>query len=285
MTADEGELGELGHAVDEMADALQQRDRALQTINAELEERVGFRTAELARANTQLMASQDQLRRLSRDLLEVAEEERIRLANDVSDDIGQGLTGIKMDVVLAQRHLAEGKTTEAVGHLAAAVRNLDDLIRSARHIAGYLRPSVLDDFGLTAAVEGQLAEFERQTNAQTELRADVDDARLNKSVSTAAFRVLQEALRNVTQHANASEVFVNLTTADGRLVLEVRDDGRGFAPADLTKPQSMGVLGMRERALQLGGSLEIVGAPGEGAKLTLILPLVTPGNVGTVTDD
>jgi signal transduction histidine kinase len=285
MTADEGELGELGHTVDEMADALQQRDRALQTINAELEERVGFRTAELAAANAQLTTSQDQLRRLSRDLLEVAEEERIRLANDMSDEIGQGLTGIKMDVVLAQRHLAEGKLPDATQHLVAAVHNLDALIRSARHIAGYLRPSVLDDFGLTAAVEGQLAEFERQSIATTTLRTEVDETRLTKSVSTAAFRVLQEALRNILQHANASEVDVSLATTDGHLVLEVRDNGRGFAPADLNKPQSMGVLSMRERALQLGGSLDVAGAPGKGARLTLILPVNSRGPLGTVTDD
>ncbi len=285
MTADEGELGELGHTVDEMADALQQRDRALQTVNAELEERVSFRTAELATANAQLTASQDQLRRLSRDLLNVAEEERIRLANDVSDEIGQGLTGIKMDVVLAQRHLAEGKTADATGHLSAAVGNLDNLIRSTRHIAGYLRPSVLDDFGLTAAVEGQLAEFERQTNAATKLRAEVDETKLSKAVSTAAFRVLQEALRNINQHAGASEVNVSLGTIDGHLVLEVRDNGRGFAPGDLNKPEAMGVLSMRERALQLGGNLEVDGAPGKGARLTLTLPVVSKNALGTVTHD
>jgi signal transduction histidine kinase len=285
MTGDEGELGEVGRTVDEMADALQERDRALQTMNAELEERVGFRTAELAAANAQLLASQDQLRRLSRDLLDVAEEERIRLANDVSDEIGQGLTGIKMDVVLAQRHLAEGKAPDATGHLTAAVRNLNALIESARHIAGYLRPSVLDDFGLTAAVEGQLAEFERQTGAATRLSADVDEGRLSKSVSTAAFRILQEALRNVAQHARATKVDVTVHTADSQLVLEVRDNGRGFAAAELTKPQAIGVLGMRERALQLGGTLEIAGAPGQGARLTLMLPVVSRESMGTVAHD
>lgn len=272
MTEIEGELGELGRMVDEMADALQARDRALQTMNAELEERVGFRTAELAAANSQLLASQDQLRRLSRDLLSMAEEERMRLANDVGDEIGQGLTGIKMDVVLAQRHLAEGKTPAATEHLIAAVRNLDFLVQSARSIAGGLRPSVLDDFGLTAAVEGQLAEFERQTGIKTRLDARVDDTKLSDAVSTAAFRVLQEALRNVADHARATETQVTLRAQDGRLALEVRDNGQGFAPSELTKPQAMGVLGMRERALQLGGTLDLVGAPGQGTRLTLILP-------------
>ena len=199
----EGELGELGQTVDEMADALQQRDLALQTVNAELEERVAFRTAELAAANGQLVSSQDQLRRLSHDLLDVAEEERIRLANDVGDEIGQGLTGIKMDVVLAQRHLSDGKAGDATAHLLAAVRNLDGLVQSARHIAGHLRPSVLDDFGLAAAAEGQVTDFERQTGIATMLEASVDEKMLSKAASTAAFRILQEALRNVAQHAHA----------------------------------------------------------------------------------
>ena len=244
----EGELGELGQTVDEMADALQQRDLALQTVNAELEERVAFRTAELAAANGQLVSSQDQLRRLSRDLLDVAEEERIRLANDVGDEIGQGLTGIKMDVVLAQRHLSDGKAGDATAHLLAAVRNLDGLVQSARHIAGHLRPSVLDDFGLAAAAEGQVTDFERQTGIATILEASVDEKMLSKAVSTAAFRILQEALRNVAQHAHATEVKVTLRTEDERLLLQVRDNGQGFAPIELMKPQSMGVLGMRERA-------------------------------------
>jgi signal transduction histidine kinase len=282
MSGDEGELGELGRTVDEMADALQQRDLALQTINAELEERVGFRTTELAAANAQLMASQDQLRRLSRDLLDVAEEERIRLANDVSDEIGQGLTGIKMDIVLAQRHLSEGKVSEIATHLLAAVQNIDGLIRSARAIAGNLRPSVLDDFGLTAAVEGQLTEFERQSGVSTTLHANVEETRLSKAVSTAAFRILQEALRNISQHARASTVHVDLATTDGQLILAVGDNGQGFAQGDLAKPRAIGVLGMRERALQLGGFLEIEGAPGKGARLTLTLPIETREPMGTV---
>jgi signal transduction histidine kinase len=275
MTEAEGELGELGRTVDEMAEALHERDLALQTVNAELEERVAFRTAELASANSRLVASQDQLRRLSRDLLDVAEEERIRLAKDVGDEIGQGLTGIKMDVVLAQRHLSDGKADGASSHLSAALRNLDGLVQSARDIAGYLRPSVLDDFGLAAAVEGQLAEFGRQTGIATSLDADVDERVLSKAAGTAAFRILQEALRNVVQHARAASVKVTLRTQDDYLLLEVRDDGQGFVPSDLVKPQSMGVLGMRERALQLGGVLEVVGAPGKGATLRMSLPVVS----------
>ncbi len=206
MTLADGELGELGRTLDEMADALQQRDLTLQTINAELEERVAARTSELNTANGQLRASQDQLRRLSQELLDLSEQERERVAGDVSERLGQGLTGIKMDLTVAQRLLAAGRDEDALSHIKGANETLDSMVQAARQIAGDLRPSVLDDFGLTAAVEGQLAEFKRQTGIEARLEAEVDERRLSKATSTAAFRVFQEALTNIALHSHASAV-------------------------------------------------------------------------------
>jgi signal transduction histidine kinase len=273
MTLRDGELGELGRTLDEMADALQDRDRTLQTINAELEERVANRTSELATANRQLQASQDQLRRLSQDLLDLTEQERARVAEDVSERLAQGLTGIKMDLAIAQRLLAGGRDDEAASHVKAAVATLDGIVQAAREIAGDLRPSVLDDFGLAAAVEGQLAEFRKQTNISTTLESDVDEARLSKAAGTAAFRVLQEALTNVALHAHATEVRVLIRTDEDGLSLIVQDNGQGFQPGDLLKPQAMGVLGMRERAAQLGGTLTVAATQGNGTRLALTLPV------------
>lgn len=273
MTRADGELGELGHTLDEMADALQQRDLTLQTINAELEERVAARTFELATANSQLQASQDQLRRLSQDLLDLSEQERARMADDVSERLGQGLTGIKMDLALAQRFLAAGRDNEARAHVKAAIGTLDGMVQTTRQIAGDLRPSVLDDFGLTAAVEGQVADFERKTGIPVRLEAAVDEALLSKAASTAAFRVLQEALTNVALHARATEVRVSLRTTGKGLSLVVEDNGQGFGPGDLLKPHAMGVLEMRERATQLGGTLSVSAPPGKGTALTLTLPI------------
>lgn len=280
MMRRDGELGELGRTLDEMADALQQRDLTLQTINAELEERVATRTAELAAANSQLRASQDELRRLSQDLLDLTEQERARVADDVSERLGQGLTGIKMDLTLAQRHLAAGQPEDAVAHVRAASGTLDYLVATAREIAGGLRPSVLDDFGLAAAVEGQLAKFQRGTGISTQLDTEVDETKLSKAASTAAFRVLEEALTNVALHARASAVRVRVRTHEAGLTLSVQDNGQGFQPGDLLKPQAMGVLGMRERAVQLGGVLKVVAAPGKGTTLTLTLPSVTKPAIG-----
>lgn len=275
MSRADGELGELGRTLDEMAHALHQRDMSLQTINADLEDRVVARTSELATANSQLRASQDQLRRLSQDLLDLSEQERTRVAEDVSERLGQGLTGIKMDLTLAQRLLAAQRDDEAIAHVKTAVATLDAMVLAVRQIAGDLRPSVLDDFGLTAAIEGQLHQFERQTGIATHLEAKVDETVLSKTASTAAFRVLQEALTNVTLHTHATLVQVIARTETGVLSLVVQDNGEGFAPSDLLKPQAMGVLGMRERAVQLGGTLSVVGRSAKGATLTLTLPTGT----------
>jgi signal transduction histidine kinase len=281
----DGELGELGRTLDEMADALQERDMTLQTINAELEERVAVRTQELAGANRQLQDSQDQLRRLSQDLLNLTEQERERVAGEVSERLGQGLTGIKMDLAMSQRLLSAGREGEAAAHLKGAMTTLDGMVSAAREIAGDLRPSVLDDFGLTAAIEGQLGEFKRQTGIESTLNAEVDEKRLGKAASTAAFRVLQEALANIALHAHATQAQVRVELHGDRLSLRVQDDGRGFQPGDLLKPHAMGVLEMRERAAQLGGTLSVVATPGMGTTLTLTLPITTRAATGSKRDD
>lgn len=281
MTLRDGELGELGRTLDEMADALRERDLKLQSINAELEERVAARTSELATANGQLRTSQDALRRLSQDLLSLSEQERARVADDVSERLGQGLTGIKMDLSLAQRLLAAERDDEALAHVRSAQITLDGMVQAARQIAGELRPSVLDDFGLTAAVEGQIGDFRRETGIVADLNAAVDETRLDAATKTAAFRVLQEALANVALHAHAAHVSIHMRTDDRDLSLIVQDDGGGFQPGDLLKPQALGVLEMRERAIQLDGALSVTAQPGEGAKLALTLPISDRARAGS----
>ncbi len=267
-----------------MADDLRERDLKLQTINAELEERVEARTLELATANGQLRASQNALHRLSQDLLDLSEQERTRVAEDVSERLGQGLTGIKMDLSIAQRLLAAQRDEEALAHVQAAVRTLDGIVQAARQIAADLRPSVLDDFGLTAAVEGQLGEFQRQTGIEVELEADVDERRVDGATGTAAFRVLQEGLTNVVLHSHATSVKVLMRTHNDELSLIVQDNGEGFEPGDLLKPQSLGVLSMRERAMQLGGALSVRAAPSNGTTLTLTLPVSGGAALGSETE-
>lgn len=197
------------------------------------------------------------LRQLSRRLLSVQEQERVRIAREVHDELGQALTAMKID--LQQKPLSEiGKT-------------IDDIVDLVRRIATDLRPAILDDLGITAALEQQLRRLRETTGMKTTLVVD-DEPQLDMLAAVTLYRIAQEALANVIRHANASEVKVSLAVLDGEVVLEVRDDGVGVA-ADRIGPESLGVVGMRERAELLGGTVAIDGRPGGGTVLTATLPL------------
>lgn len=277
---DRSELGEMARTFDEMAEALRSRERDLELLNAELEERVAHRSAALERANGELSASQAELRRLSHELLDVVEVERLRLSREVHDQIGQALTGIKMDVAEARQRLAADDVAGANKRLAAAIETVDDTVQLARRIALNLRPSLLDDCGLTAAVQWQLEEFQRRTGIPCKLTAEVDESVIRPQLGTAAFRILEESLTNVARHANASRVDAALATSATHFTLTVRDNGRGITDQDRVARRSLGLVGMRERALQLGGTLEVVGRSGgdHGTTVTLHLPLENPAS-------
>ncbi|MBK6770234.1 MAG: HAMP domain-containing protein [Ardenticatenales bacterium] len=279
---DRSEIGEMARSFDELAEALRTRERELEALNADLEERVAHRSAALERANGELSASQAELRRLSHELLEVVELERLRLSREVHDQIGQALTGIKMDVAAARRRLAADDVAGANKRLAAAIETVDDTVQLARRIALNLRPSLLDDCGLMPAAEWQMEEFGRRTGIPYQLTAKVDESVIRPQLGTAAYRILEEALTNITRHANASKVDVQLATTTTDFTLTVRDDGRGITDQDRAAQRSLGLVGMRERTLQLGGTLAIVGRSGgdHGTTLTLTLPIEHPTSRG-----
>jgi signal transduction histidine kinase len=150
----------------------------------------------------------------------------------------------------------------------------DDVIRQMRRISAELRPGVLDDLGLDAALEWQCGEFEKRTEITCVLRSTLGDRQLDRELSTAVFRIFQEALTNITRHAEAKHVEVTLEEKDGRLRLEVKDDGKGIAPEITHGRKSLGLLGMRERARRLGGSATIRRDVDHGTIVTLDVPLV-----------
>ena len=195
---------------------------------------------------------EDELRELSEALLSMREEERTRISHAIHDELGQALTGLKMDVAWLQRHLGQDQTT-----LREKTRAMSDLIdatvQTVRQIAAELRPGVLDDVGLVAAVEWQLQEFQTRTGIQCQLTGVVEKSALDADLSTAAFRIFQEALTNVARHAQASRLKVNLEETATHLTLQIRDSGRGISDGEINHPKSIGLLGMRERARQRGG--------------------------------
>ncbi|WP_412062641.1 PAS domain S-box protein [Rubrivirga sp. IMCC45206] len=218
-----------------------------------------------------LERSRAELRALATHLQDIREEERTRLSREVHDVLGQQLTAIRLGIGWFGRHYAED--APALKRLESVRETIDETIRHVREIASDLRPGVLDDFGLASATTWQAKRFEERTG--TTCHVDVHGAvEPPADVATAAFRVLQEALTNVARHADAGHVAVTLVLAPTALRLVVADDGRGFDPAR-TRRRSLGLVGMRERAGALGGTLDVDGTPGQGTRVECTFPLPT----------
>lgn len=228
--------------------------------------------AERRRAQEQLRESHEQLRALSVYLQHVREEERTRIAREVHDELGQALTSCKLDLSLLANKLPKGMTP-LKDKAKALSAHIDATIQTVRRIATELRPGILDHLGLIAALEWQANEFQTRTGIKCDVRTDLHEPILTADVATAFFRIFQETLTNVIRHAGATHVMVHLKEAAGRIILEVKDNGRGISPEEITNPRSMGLLGMKERAALLGGSFKIGLPPGgKGTAVTVSIP-------------
>jgi PAS domain S-box-containing protein len=230
---------------------------------------------ERRRAEKQLQETVDRVRTLSQRLNAVREEERTRIARELHDELGVRLTCLKLD--LARLQSSNGKSLLTSGKRAEKIRSMitevDATIASVQRLVAELRPGILDDLGLVAAIEWQCQDFERRSGIRCLCEATQEQIILDPSCATAAFRICQETLTNVMRHANATFVRVLLTQVNGDLLLEIQDDGRGISAEKLTDSASLGLLGMRERASSLEGQVEIAGWPGKGTNVTLRLPI------------
>jgi signal transduction histidine kinase len=228
--------------------------------------------AERQRAEEQLRQSHEQLRALSVYLQHVREEERTVIAREVHDELGQTLTGLKLELTwLASRLPPRLRTLHAKAKSMA--EHIDEIIHSVRRIATELRPGLLDTAGLLAALEWQAQEFQKQTGIQCRVKAAIKETLWNQDLNTAFFRIFQETLTNIIRHANATKVNVRLAEMSRHLVLEVKDNGRGISEAEIHNTRSIGLLGMRERAALLGGEVRFSGEPGKGTSVRVRIPL------------
>jgi signal transduction histidine kinase len=270
------------------APVLRKAKAEIKRLNEELEQRVIERTSQLAAAienlNQEIVErkravvvsrrSLGALRELAARAQSVREEERAQIAREIHDELGQALTGLKMDVTwLARRLKRNGSQGSLLKKAEGMVGLIEEAIQRLRRIAAQLRPGVLDDLGLVAAVEWQIHEFQARTGIPCRVLASPLDIPLDQDRSTAMFRILQEALTNVARHAGATSVSVRLREKAGDLILEVKDSGRGITRGEISSPRSLGILGMRERALILGGEVRFRGAPGKGTTVTVRMPL------------
>ncbi|HEU4574824.1 MAG TPA: PAS domain S-box protein [Chitinophagaceae bacterium] len=223
-------------------------------------------------AEEQLQRSYTEIRELTKHLQDIREQERIAIAREIHDELGQQLTVLKMDVSWVKKRLTAGDEVIAA-KMEEMTELLNETVKTVRRIASELRPSILDDLGLAAAIEWQLKEFEKRTEISTEFYGTESEPALQKDVKTSIFRILQESLTNVARHAQAGKVAVKLFCKDGQLLLNIEDDGKGFDHEGILTKKTLGLLGMRERTAMIGGTYEVKSKPGEGTKITVSIPV------------
>ena len=228
------------------------------------------------RAIDEIKSSHKQLRTLYAHLQKAREEERARIAREIHDSIGQGLTGLKMDLSLLENELAQqedlSEREKLYGKIQTMYTLLDDMIQSVRDVSAQLRPLILDSLGLVTAIEWQAEEFQKKTGLTCEYILPKEKVELNNDESTVLFRILQECLTNIIRHAKATKVSIKLEQNESHILLEVNDNGVGIDVNVVKEINSLGLLGMKERALVLGGSVDIWGKPGRGTIVTVKIP-------------
>ncbi len=247
---------------------VQQRTAQLSELNELLRQEIGERR----KMEAALQDSRERLRHLSIHLQKIREEERTSLSRELHDEFGQTLTGMKLDVSWIKRRVAsdDGLVVERLNSVLAA---LDHTIIAVQRMSARLRPVALDDFGLRDAVELAARDVTKRTNIVCHIISEPHNMTLNDTVTTEAFRVLQEALTNIVRHSGAREVTILLRKRKDVFTMEVSDDGKGIRKKELVNPRSIGLTGMHERAHALGGTLAIMGVRGKGTSVTLTVPL------------
>ena len=225
----------------------------------------------------ELKSSREQLRVLLAHLQSVRENERTRISREIHDELGQALTALKIDLSWLIKRLA--KDQKPLLEKAKLMSTLVDMnIQTVKRIAAELRPGLLDDLGLTAALEWQAEDFEKRTGIRCELTINPEDITVDRDRSTAIFRIFQETLTNIVRHAKAKKVRVNLKKKEDELILQVKDDGKGITGKQISSPKSIGLIGMRERVHYFGGRTKITGIRDKGTTVTVNIPITGLAN-------
>ena len=242
-------------------------------IMAQIGNQLG-RVLERKEAQDESERSQDQLRKLYHRLEQVREEERTRTAREVHDHLGQVLTTIKLELSLLSKKLSKynpsiQESTEELLEMS------DDAIQTVKKISMDLRPPILDDLGIAEAIVWQVKDFTNRTGIECEFEDNLDDFEPDLERSTTLFRVFQETLTNVVRHAEATKVYVTLSQFNESVTLQIQDNGCGISLDQVSNLRSLGLLGMRERAMVWGGNVKIHGVPDEGTTVTINIQKTT----------
>ncbi|HEY3276934.1 MAG TPA: response regulator [Syntrophorhabdaceae bacterium] len=260
-------------------------EEALRKAHIELDRRVKERTAQLSESNRllsqeiaerkigekALKKSEERLRYLSNYLQKILEQETVRLSREIHDELGQVLTGIKMDAEWTAIHLPEDATTVRE-RMKLLITYIDNAIHTVQRISTRLRPPVLDDCSLVEAIEAWTDDFQKRTGIACEVIGGIRQREPEKEIRLEMFRILQESLTNVARHSGAVSVVISLYVKRNRYVMEISDDGRGITKREMMDAKSIGLTGMHERADAMGGTLSIGGVRGKGTTVKLSVP-------------
>ncbi len=227
--------------------------------------------SERKKMEEEITNSREQLRNLTERVQSIREEERKHVAHEIHDELGQLLTSIQLDLSWIQLKMPKEQEL-LLEKINDTLNTINMTIHSVQKISSSLRPLMLDDLGLSAAIEWQVGEFQKRTGIQCKIELDIEDIDLDKDISTSIFRIFQETCTNVSRHAKASNVEVELKERDGDLILKVCDNGIGITKEQIADPLSLGLIGMRERVHKWSGSFKIRGIHGKGTLVVVTIP-------------
>jgi PAS domain S-box-containing protein len=228
----------------------------------------------IVRDISEKIRAHDELSAFAAEAHATLENEKRRVARELHDELAQSLTALKMDAIWLQGHLPAGSDA-ASAKLRDMLAVLDGTVAATRRIASDLRPLLLDDLGLVSAVQWLVQTFIQRSGIVCALVVD-EDMELDEPYATAVFRILQEVLANVSKHARATHTAVNIERNAEAVMLRVSDDGQGFSLAEPRRPESLGLMGLRERVRLLKGRMDIDSAPGRGTRVAVHIPVQIP---------
>jgi len=235
---------------------------------------------ELKRAEEKLKATTEQLRALSASVQSAREEESKRIAREIHDELGGALTSWRWDLEEIRDEMSVPldalQVATARNKIEGMIKLTETTLDTVRRLASELRPAALE-LGLVEGLEWQVLQFENRTGIPARLECALEKVDLDNGQATAVFRILQEALTNIQRHAQATHVTITCWEESGQFVLTIKDNGRGITESERSAPQSLGLLGMRERAHLVGGEISVEGVEGKGTKISVQVPLSNTG--------
>jgi len=250
-------------------------EEALQALNLQLETRVVMRTTELQDANAALQESRRRLQVLSQRLVEVQEEERHAIARELHDRVGQSLSALNINMIIMRDQLLPDSLERVGPRLNDSMHLVGETITLVRDVMSNLRPAVLDDYGLEAALQSHIDEYMSRYGIKVKLEKPAQPIpRLGPSIEMTFLRIAQEALMNIARHANASQVTLSIRPEGQSICMTIQDNGSGIVSwQQANRPGSHGLIIMRERAEAVGGSLEVASIPGKGTRVEMSIPI------------